>query len=654
MHTNARMDALRASAERTARAMTNDRTLKVVVSPTAAKYDHRTHTLYVPAYRTDDANPAALGAFRGTLDHEIAHVNYSDVTLFERPCTRAQHLIWNAFEDLYVERRHVKDWPGAATNLDALHAWYAAKTTVGEATDPEQQGSLFLALALGIKRVGEGDPDPDTLAEFHAQTAELYALCADEIAAGCAATNSTECFDAGKAVYDKVQAALAPEDRDDEEAESADDEPAGPESADDEPAEPEEGGGEPAEPEGEQAPQALVPATATPDGPAAPGVQLIPGAALSPETQAALKAALERGGDDATPSSGTFVILGVPGDIAMDYWRGAAPPYTATPAVLAADKVVTYTAADRARMAPLAEEFMVAAGPTVSKLVGYLSGAVNASRQSLTIGAQEDGDDLDLDALATIALGINGPDIFTTVMRQIEESTYVQVMVDCSGSMGGARPGSTSKATHAAVTAMALHAALRACRIEHSVIGYTTGGSLNGGWGHRTPMPEGAFAEWSRDSTLAKHLHFVEAPGTNDSGAALAAIDGDCANLDAEAVLYGAAYAAKHGGSADRVIMLVIADGMPAGMDDYAMNGPALEQAVEHTARSQIEVYGIGLELRGHAEDFARFYPDRPAEPGRAPTGSMQVSARDGLTDDVLRALAELLTRGYGLSRKVS
>jgi hypothetical protein len=172
------------------------------------------------------------------------------------------------------------------------------------------------------------------------------------------------------------------------------------------------------------------------------------------------------------------------------------------------------------------------------------------------------------------------------------------------------------------------------------------------------------FPVWSRHTTKLVMLHHVESPGLSDDGAALPFITGRGANLDGEAVEYSAKYAARNGLECDRIILMVISDGLPAGADDEMLEGLHLQRTVERVARAGIEVYGIGIGItdgranwrdtkdhRTHRECFAAYYPDRPSGPGRAATGHILIPP-EGLTDTVLRELVALIAREVGFSKK--
>ena len=341
--------------------------------------------------------------------------------------------------------------------------------------------------------------------------------------------------------------------------------------------------------------------------------------------------------------------------IASKYIAEMPPLYTVWPASAEQDEVVEYGPELRVSGRDKLESLKAAAGPAMKKLTSMMRGAIQASRQSLVIGGMEEGDGIDMDALPGIAMGFNDPAIFTSTMRRIDESTYVHIQVDCSGSMGNSKPAmvdgkptATTKAAYAAITAMALHRALQGCRIPHSVTGYNTKG---GSYAPQELRPDGKYQLWSRSRRAMRNHVFVPAPGQHDDGSALPFITGGGCNLDGESLTWAAKYAALHGGNYDRVIMLVIADGLPAGADDGRIEGPYLKQQVEAIARAEIEVYGIGVGIRDWSV-FSEYYPDNKGGNGRAPTGAVEIESGKGLTDGVLRQLTALLTRGYGMTRK--
>jgi cobalamin biosynthesis protein CobT len=357
--------------------------------------------------------------------------------------------------------------------------------------------------------------------------------------------------------------------------------------------------------------------------------------------------------------TGDFTEIKSDAEIVSDERAMAAGPvYTVHPLAAREDTVTQYTPAQRAKMRPQLAVLQAMAGPAAKKLSSYMRGAVAASRQSLLVGGVDDGDSLDDDALASIAARERRRDVFASTFRRVEESTYVCVLVDCSGSMqtneakgvktGGPVPSASTCATFAAMTALALHSAMRDLRVPHSVLGFTSGRCSSK---DAPNPPRGKYLTWSRLSHGQDIREFVPSPGLHDDGAALMEVTGFAQNFDGEAVLWAARYAAAHGGTYDRVIIMVISDGLPEGADDGAIEGPYLGECVERVARSGIEVYGVGTMIRDMRR-FRQYYPDRKPEPGRAPTGCIEIKQATGLADGVLREMTAMLSRGVGTTRK--
>lgn len=64
--------------------------------------------------------PTYMDIMRCYLDHEAGHVRFSDMRLMEKHMDRGNYIlrsVWNTFEDVYVERRMSKSFPGCARNL---------------------------------------------------------------------------------------------------------------------------------------------------------------------------------------------------------------------------------------------------------------------------------------------------------------------------------------------------------------------------------------------------------------------------------------------------------------------------------------------------------------------------------------------------------
>jgi len=212
------------------------------------------------------------------------------------------------------------------------------------------------------------------------------------------------------------------------------------------------------------------------------------------------------------------------------------------------------------------------------------------------------------------------------------------------------KPIAKSKAAHAAVTSAMLHEALKQCGVQHAVAGYTTG-SRSGVYDRS--------GQFSRSSATQSIRVFVEAPGMS-TGSPLTHISGYGANLDGESLMWALKYAATKFADCDRVIILMISDGLPAGADDSLAEDAYLHDVVQLGANAGIEVYAIGVGVSKHTtrvngvqydSAYDYFYPQSRGKKGQAPTGHILLPPT-GLTDTVLKEITKLITRGFGQSRK--
>ena len=715
---NKRMAALETVAEKVARSLALSSDLKVVVSGgEVPRYNGSEHTLYMPAFSiteiADDPDPDLTDAWRGILDHEIAHVIHSDMKEYERR-VRLWHMrhgtdtgqriatLANAGEDLWIEPTYTIKHPGARYHFEASGRFIARKTGGHAAvTDPSygasngQPQGMFGALVQAILRVGRGSMPLD---DVHEDTRKLMKSVWPQIEDLYGATTTSEACDTADALFNAIKEQAEPppppepepEEGDGEETEEGGDDGEGEgsgESGEGE-GEPEEGEGEGSDNgedgEGPDSPSGGSKGEGEPeDGESPEDGSGEPGHGLTTPKEAS------KADDDSETGAGTGFVydedvqkaaaeacggewgeVDTAADVIANHIKrsGKVPKrYIVHPEAEKCDTVVRYDDAQRTVGRGKIPGLMEAAGQAVQQLMSMLRGAVQASRQCIVVGGLEEGAYLDDDALSAIATRTNGPDIFSDMFRAVDESTYVGVLVDCSGSMGSSAPrertviGSDGKAVtdsdgrvvtrkvmekagYAAVTAMALHKALSGCRIPHCVLGYTTN--------YNRPTIHGDYAGYARYSSGMEMHEFVPSPGIGDDGAAIPYVNGHRNNLDGESVMWAAKYAAKHGGCYDRVILLVVADGLPAGADDYYLEGDYLREVVQQVAGAGIEVYGIGVCIRD-MKTFRSYYPDSKGGRGVAPTGSVEIKAGEGLTYGVLQKLTRLLTRGYGMSRKV-
>jgi cobaltochelatase CobT len=119
-------------------------------------------TIRLPALPAT-ADPDFLGLVRGYIDHEAAHIRYTDLALLaaENPNPLEKH-IWNSFEDWRVERELARLFPGCAANF----RWLIQKMFLGQGDETTLFAVLdWLLYTVRSWAVPELIPDRDKLAE---------------------------------------------------------------------------------------------------------------------------------------------------------------------------------------------------------------------------------------------------------------------------------------------------------------------------------------------------------------------------------------------------------------------------------------------------------------------------------------------------------
>lgn len=70
----------------------------------------------------DDASDRLLFAMQGFVDHEVAHVLYTDPMVTKTLSGKGAHHVWNVVEDIYIEKRMSAVFLGSRRNLYKVHA----------------------------------------------------------------------------------------------------------------------------------------------------------------------------------------------------------------------------------------------------------------------------------------------------------------------------------------------------------------------------------------------------------------------------------------------------------------------------------------------------------------------------------------------------
>lgn len=252
-----------------------------------------------------------------------------------------------------------------------------------------------------------------------------------------------------------------------------------------------------------------------------------------------------------------------------------------------------------------------------------------------------------LDPRALYRVPQNDPRVFTQKEEHVSKDTAVTLLVDNSGSMGGA------KLRLAMMAAYALSTTLNAVKIAHEVIGFTTGGfggravdqqvqrdlqeeiskgaRANEGWygSGRPNTGRGRGVYYDRTTPLVMPIYkdFDEpvSPAVKARMAFMAfAQNGLNGNIDGESVEIAAERLLKR--PERRKVILVLSDGRPAGSTRCE---PHLSAVVKGLDKRGVECVGIGI----MDDSVNRFYPRH-----------IILRRADELPNEVMKELKRLLT----------
>lgn len=117
----------------------------------------------------DNASPALMNAIRGFLDHEVGHLLFTDEKVVKKMRNTKAFGLWNALEDVYIERRMSEVFTGSRRNLLStrnlmIDKYFNPHIKKAVAMCRGDQRELFLKFFLcPVLRAWDGQP---TFADF--------------------------------------------------------------------------------------------------------------------------------------------------------------------------------------------------------------------------------------------------------------------------------------------------------------------------------------------------------------------------------------------------------------------------------------------------------------------------------------------------------
>jgi cobalamin biosynthesis protein CobT len=582
--------------EKIARIMGKKHGVTVVLRGNAAFVNLETMVITLPVSTFGDM-PLLKKHLHGLLDHETAHVIYTDSDVFkeikEMADKRAAMLrkhVWNACEDRWIERDYSKQFRGVAQNLESVNNAIQVKGERDwEEGRVDQLGKIIFALELcwrGVKTPSDFIKDPEVGA--------LLQIMHDVVSDMDNVDTSQKALALADKILDRIQQTAAGE-------------PPPPEAGGDQQS---EGEGEPTEGEADSETQAQAQAQAQSfteqaenDGFQTPiNIELYVNAGRTPETDEGDAESKETAAwmDDPKFEHDPNPVKDQQTEF-HDWSKSSDPAEYLIYMDTTDEDEVHFDENDRNLLTNEYKKIRNSVHKYIGNLASMLEAALYAQTEARWVAGARRGKKLDRRSVARFAAGCKEDRLFRQKFQNDSLDTAVTMLWDCSGSMGNSSYEG-QKANLARIASCALHEALTRARIPHEVLGFDTGGGYSSKVEAATSLTEYDHGIYSRVNELNNHYVFV--PFDSPDGRAIAHMNGRAANRDGEAVLWAAKRLAMR--QEKRKILIVGSDGHPQGANFHRTEREYLKKVVRQAIGAGIEVYALGI-MDDAVKDF---YPE--------------------------------------------
>lgn len=602
------------------------------------KYDKKTGVIQemnIP-HIPDDATESFVMAIQGFVDHEVGHVLFSDVAALKEANKHGTRVanVANMLEDVFVERKMAETFFGSNHNLDVLRGYFFDKMIAPQINEALKAGDSMraqgAAMVAAMRAWGGQTAARDFIAQPH--VAELVKPLKEKLGdltdEFSKIENSMQAVELALKVKRALEEPAPPASSPPPASKAKTPEPAESDPEDGEapsnssaPAEEGEGEGESGEPSPEEEPGTTEvsngaseeeqgdgeeePATSGPGEIAHENAEgegeSEPSSAPEPttdegghqgESEGKASGHVE-GSRGCADDDGTASPLGELMDQEYDFDKSVARIIAeqAHKEVESSDYPIFSTEWDRIEPANAVcrdntiKEMEEELGAHVNAMTKSLERAVAAQDRKVWNPGQRRGR-LSPGSLYRVPLGNDR--IFRTRTTTRAKNTAVELVIDCSGSMYGA------KIRTAAEAALAMSTTLERIKVKNEVIGFTTKDSpkmealiasdpSGVRWARTEPIYMPIFKSFDQrlDVMARKRLgHLRESPSWLGN------------NIDGESIRTAAHRLRQQ--DVERRIMIVFSDGRPAGSGyGYASH---LKKSVKEIEASGIEVIGIGIQ----------------------------------------------------------
>lgn len=585
-------------------------------------------------YLPDNASMELVDAIQGFLDHEVAHILFTDFTVSNKVDRTNGGQFWNSLEDTRIEREMTKRFQGSAENLSRTGKFFLDKYITPRMNEAIASGDNDLMqgiLAVPLIRAMAGQQIfKEFMKDKMAYVEPMYEKIKDLAPRIEAISSTQEAADLSKEIVTRLRDGKAPDEEEGEEEskkakgkggksggksskggkgksapkgdpaeEENDEEEKDPSDKDGEEdgEEEEEGEGEPGEGDGGDEGEDDT-AENDPDD---EGGELV-----NADSDSSSKSPSGDSKVDISKSSGVS-WKAIDKETANDFDKSVSAAISdgAASAATSADYIIYSKDKDVIEPLRVGREFkpsmLTALQNEVEHMVAPLQKDLERAIAARSLSHWSPGHRsgrLHAGNLSRLALGD------TRVFRRKEEATSkdvaVELVVDASGSMGG------EKITLAAQAAYALAAVLERIGIKCEVICFTTGQGIDDPETLKKEADK-IGRQYSRVESLYMPIlkGFDERMNTEvknrfgwleHSNILRNNVDGECVEIAARRLM-----ARREKGK----IMMVLSDGAPHAGGNTRTLGPHLKKVVADVSKTGVKVIGIGI----MSDAVRQFYP---------------------------------------------
>lgn len=583
-------------------------------------------------YIPDNATQELIDAIQGFLDHEVAHILFTEFNQMEKAQRVGAGGMLNLIEDSRIEREMANRFKGSAENMARMGKFFLDKYTTPKMKEALASGdtdALVGVLMVPLVRAMAGQ---QVFKEFmddkmpHMQ--EVYDKIKDLAPKIAAASSTKDCLELAKTITKRLRDGGADDEEDDpsgappmkmpgsggggkgkpspgkkgggkkdEDDEEEKDEEEGSGSAGDEDEEEGESGGDDDKDSGDS-------------GDAGDG-DMATGGGSDDEGEggeSSGKASAPPGGEVDISQSSSINWEAIDKETAVDYDEIASSMITnsAAEAAAHADYLVYSTDGDVIEPLHVGKAYNDAMLTSLEDKVNHmvaplqkdLERAISARSLSSWSPGHRSGR---LNAAALSRLAVQDTRVFRRKHEVTSKDVAVELVVDMSGSMHG------TKIHTAAQAAYALAAVLERIGIPCEVICFTTGHGWAGDMATMAAEEAKIGRKYSRSETLYMPVlkGFTERMTTDvkkrfgwlpNCMDLRNNVDGECVEIAGRRLM-----ARREKGK----VMMVLSDGAPHAYGNVRTLGPHLKKVVDNLSKAGVNVVGIGIE----SSEVKRFYP---------------------------------------------